>query len=60
MARADGTQLLISLANFDRFHRSRAGLRVVSMTKGDDKAMDTLGTLWKDGWKVFLSPKVQN
>ena len=36
------TQLTISLANFDRFARSPAGLWVLSMANCDDKAMDTL------------------
>ena len=56
VAGANGTQLTISLANFDRLARSPAGLWVLSMANCDDKAMDTLGTLWKDNWKVFLSP----
>ena len=50
------TQLTISLANFDRLARSPAGLWVLSMANCDDKAMDTLGTLWKSNWEVLLSP----
>ena len=51
------TQLTISLANFDHLARPPppAGLWVLSMAK-DDKAMDTLGMLWKSNWEVFLSP----
>ena len=51
------TQLTISLANFDRLARSRAGLWVLSMVNCDDKAMDTLGMLWKSNWEVLLSPR---
>ena len=47
MAGCNWTQLTISWANFDRLARSPAGLWVLSMAKCDDKAMDTLGTLWK-------------
>ena len=50
------TQLTISLANFERLARSPAGLWVLSMANCDDKAMDTLGTLWKSNWEVLLSP----
>ena len=50
------TQLTISLANFDRLARSLAGVWVLSMANCDDKAMDTLGTLWKSNWEVLLSP----
>ena len=56
VARGNWTQLTISLANFDRFARSPAGLWVLSMANCDDKAMDTLGTLWKSNWEVGLSP----
>ena len=52
----NGTQLTISLATFDRLAWSPAGLRVLSMANCDDKAMDTLGTLWKTNWELFLSP----
>ena len=55
VAGGNWTQLTISLANFDRFARSPAGLSVLSMANCDDKAMETLGTLWKSNWKVFLS-----
>ena len=41
----------------DRLARSPAGLCVLSMANCDDKAMHTLGTLWKSNWKVFLSPR---
>ena len=50
------TQLTISLPNFDRLARSPAGLWVFSMANCDDKAMNTLGTLWKSNWQVGLSP----
>ena len=50
------TQLTISLANFERLAGSPAGLWVLSMANCDDKAMDTLGTLWKSNWQVGLSP----
>ena len=50
------TQPTISLANFERLARSPAGLWVLSMAHCDDKAMDTLGTLWKSNWEVLLSP----
>ena len=49
------TQLSISLANFDRLARSPAGPWVLSMPNCDDKAMHTLGTLWKSNWEVLLS-----
>ena len=49
-------QLTISLANFERLARSPADLWVLSMANCDDKAMDTLGTLWKSNWEVLLSP----
>ena len=52
VARGNGTQLTISLANCDRLARSAAGLCVLSMANRDDKAMDTLGTLWKSNWEV--------
>ena len=51
-----GAQLAISLANFDHLARSPAGLWGLSMANCDDKAMDTLGTLWKSNWEVGLSP----
>ena len=56
VAGGNWTQLTMSLANFDRLARSPAGLWVLSMANCDDKAMDTLGTLWKSNWKVGLSP----
>ena len=56
MAGGNLTQLTISLANFDPLARSPTGLWVLSMANCDDKAMDTLGTLWKSNWEVFLSP----
>ena len=56
LAGGNRTQLTISLANFDRLARSPAGLWVLSMANCDDKAMDTLGTLWKSNWEVGLSP----
>ena len=56
VARGNWTQLTISLANFERLARSPAGLWVLSMANCDDKAMDTLGTLWKSNWEVLLSP----
>ena len=56
VAGGNWTQLTISLANFDRLARSPAGLWVLSMANGIDKAMDTLGTLWKSNWEVLLSP----
>ena len=56
MVGGNWTQLTISLANFDRLARSPAGLWVLSMAHCDDKAMDTLGTLWKSNWEVLLSP----
>ena len=56
VAGGNWTQLTISLANFDRLARSPAGLWVLSMANCDDKAMDTLGTLWKSNWEVGLSP----
>ena len=56
MARGNWTQLTISLANFDRLACSPTGLWVLSMAGCDDKAMDTLGTLWKSNWEVLLSP----
>ena len=33
-----------------------AGAWVLSMANCDDKAMDTLGTLWNSNWEVGLSP----
>ena len=56
VAGSNWTQLTISLANFERLARSPAGLWVLSMTNCDDKAMETLGTLWKSNWGVLLSP----
>ena len=56
VAGGNWTQLTISLANFERLARSPAGLWVLSMANCDDKAMDTLGTLWKRNWEVLLSP----
>ena len=56
MAGGNWTQLTISLANFNRLARSPAGLWVLSMANCDDKAMDTLRTLWKSNWEVGLSP----
>ena len=50
------TQNPASLANCDRLVRSRADLWVLTMANCDDKAMDTLGTLWKSKWEVGLSP----
>ena len=41
------TKLTISLANFDRVARFPPRLWVLSIANCDDKAMDTLGTLWK-------------
>ena len=55
VAGGNWTQLTSSLANFDRLARSPAGLWVLSMANCDDKAMDTLGTLWKSNWEVLLS-----
>ena len=56
VAGGNWTQLTISLANFKRLARSPAGLWVLSMANCDDKAMETLGTLWKSNWEVLLSP----
>ena len=56
VAGGNWTQLTISLANFERLARSQAGLWVLSMANCDDKAMETLGTLWKSNWEVVLSP----
>ena len=56
VAGGNWTQLTISLANFARLARSPAGPWVLSMANCDDKAMDTLGTLWKSNWEVLLSP----
>ena len=56
VAGGNWTQLTISLANFERWARFPAGLWVLSMANCDDKAMDTLGTLWKSNWEVLLSP----
>ena len=50
------TQLTISLANFDRLAHSPAALWVLSMANCDDRAVDTLGTLWKSNCEVGLSP----
>ena len=54
VAGGNWTQLTISLATFDRLARSAAGLWVLSMANCDDKAMHTLGALWKSTWKVLL------
>ena len=54
VAGGNWTQLTISLANFERLARSPAGLWVLSMANCDDKAMETLGTLWKRNWEVLL------
>ena len=56
VAGGNWTLLTISLANFERLARSPAGLWVLSMANCDDKAMETLGTLWKSNWEVVLSP----
>ena len=48
-------QLTICLANFNRLARFLAGLWVLSMANCHDKAIDTLGTLWKSNWEVGLS-----
>ena len=56
MAGGNLTQLTIPLANFDRLARSSAGLWVLSMAKCDDKTIDTVWTLWKSNWEVFVSP----
>ena len=56
VAGGNWTQLIISLANFDHLARSPVGLWVLSMANCDDKAMDTLGTLWKSNGEVLLSP----
>ena len=56
MAVGNWTQLTISFANFDRLARSPTGPWVLSMANCDDKAMDTLGTLWKSNWGELLSP----
>ena len=56
VAGSNWTQLTISLANFGRLARSPAGLWVLSMANCDDKAMETLGILWKKTWEVFLPP----
>ena len=50
------THLTVCLANLNRLARSLAGIWVLSMVNCDDKAMDTLGMLWKSNWVVFLSP----
>ena len=56
VARGKWTKLTISLANFDRLAYSTAGLWVSGMASCDDKAIETLGTLWKSNWEVLLSP----
>ena len=56
VAGGNWTQLTISLANFERLARSPAGLWVLSMADCDDKAMETLGTLWNSNSEVHLSP----
>ena len=50
VAGGNWNQLTISLAHFDRLARSPAGLWVLSMANCDDKAIDTLATLWKSNW----------
>ena len=55
VAGGNRTQLPISLANFDRLVCSPAGFWVLSMANCDDKAIDTLGTLWKSNWEFILS-----
>ena len=55
VAGGNWTQLTISLAHFDRLARSPEGLWVLSMANCDDKARDTLGTLWKSNREVLLS-----
>ena len=56
VAGGNWTQLTISLADFDRWARSPAGLGVLRIADCDDQAMHTLGTLWKRKWGVHLSP----
>ena len=56
VAGGNWTQLTISFANFERLARSPAGFWVLSMANCDDKAMETLGMLWKSNWEVVLSP----
>ena len=56
MAGGNCTQRTIWLASFDRLARSPAGLWVLSLANCNDKAMATLGTLWKSNWEVLLSP----
>ena len=56
MAAGNGTQLTISLANFNRMARSPTRLWVLSIANCDDKAMDNLGTLCKSHWEVLLAP----
>ena len=48
-------QLPMCFANFDHLACSPVGVWVLSMTNYDDKAMDTLGTLWRGNWEVLLS-----
>ena len=57
VAGGNWTQLTISLANFHCLAHSPARLWVLSMANCDDKAMETLETLWKSNWEVFLSPR---
>ena len=56
VAGGNWTQLTISLATFHRLACSPVGLWVLSMANCDDKAIDTLGTLWKSNWEVLVSP----
>ena len=56
VAGGNWTQRTISFPNFDRLAHSPAGLWVLSVANCDDKAMDTLGTLWESNWEVLLSP----
>ena len=55
VAGGNWTQLIISLASFDRLARSPADLLVWCMANQDDKAMDTLGTLWKSNFVTFVN-----
>ena len=55
VAEGNWTQLTITLAHLNHLVRSPAGLQVLSMANYDDKAIDTLRTLWKSNWEVFLS-----
>ena len=55
VAGGNWTQLTISLANFNALARAPAVIWVLRMANCDDKAMDTLGTLWKSTWGVLFS-----